>query len=117
MAGVLDRKTDVMPPCEPDSLLDVSRVLHHGGVERDTPLLARIWRSLDIAALIVFRPGSPVLPLQGTGLSGAPDGVGPLRRDFLAGGAVGVNVARGSDRLYCDQVAVDRAVKRIPLLW
>lgn len=107
MAGVLDRKPDVMPLCEPDSLLDVSRVLHHGGVERDTPLRAHIWCSLDIAALIVFRPGSPVLPLQGTGLGGAPDGVGPLRCDLLAGGAVEVGVARGSYRLHCDQVAVN----------
>lgn len=107
MTGVLDRKTDVVSPCEPDSLLDVSRVLHHGGVERNTPLLTSIWSSLDITALIVFWPGCPVLPLHGAGLRSAPDGVGPLRRDVLAGGAVGVDVTRGSDRLHCDQVAVN----------
>ena len=77
--------------CELHRLLDIKCRFGECRIEGDLALPTwRVSWTLDVASLIMLRPGLPIFPLYGTGLRRSPGRVCPGRRDFLTGGAIPV---------------------------
>lgn len=106
-----------MPLGKLHRMLDMSSTINNRRVQGNTALAARYARrGVEVAALVMLRPCFPIHPLDGSRLGCSPYGICPRCFDGIARSLIEVRrVARGSNGLDRNKVAVNGAVQQVPI--